>query len=372
MIRISVITICLNDLNGLKKTVRSVLMQDYENIEYIIVDGGSVDGTADYVCSMAEEHKHIIFLHGKDDGRSDAFNKGTKIATGELVIYLNSSDFFLDTNVVSDAVMEWRDSQVDVLGYNVAIDTGRIMYADDSMWSIGFIPHQGMFIRKNALERVGLYNKYLINRMDYDLCLKLKEEGCTHRFINKVIVQYDSSGISSTDHYNARLEGLGLELIYRKSVKKEDIDTILELYNEGSDGDRVISVEDVCLSNTKYVALQKRYMIIRSILNMMCNGDNLALFLANRGIKRVSVYGMGDVGCLLYKLLSNSKIDVPYCIDRDKRKKVYGVEIRQIESVTEDIQAIIISNVVGIDTIAEDIKRNTNCQVFSVYDLLKG
>lgn len=371
MVKVSIITICLNDIDGLKKTCPSVLNQDYENMEYIIIDGGSNDGSITYVESLCEKYSNITFVSEHDDGRSDAFNKGTKKATGELLLFLNSSDFFLHKDVVSEAVREWNEKPVDILGYCVAIDTGSIMYADDDMWKTGFIPHQGMFIQKSAIEKVGLYNKYLINRMDYDLCLKLVKEGCTYRFIDRVIVQYDSSGISSLNHYNARLEGLGLELIYRKSVEKQDLQTLLELYNEKHSNENYSSLDNVKINDEgKFEALQKKYTIFRSLLNKFISGVNIADYFFDRNIRCLSIYGMADIGNVLYKIFTNAGIEVPFCIDRDKSKKVYGVEIKQLEHITDDIQAIVVTNIVGIDEIKETISKYTSCQILTVFDLL--
>jgi glycosyltransferase involved in cell wall biosynthesis len=88
--RISVITPSFNAAKTLERAIKSVLVQGYKNVEHIIVDGGSTDGTADLV----QSYPHVKFSWEKDQGQSDAMNKGFDKATGELIVYLNADDEF--------------------------------------------------------------------------------------------------------------------------------------------------------------------------------------------------------------------------------------------------------------------------------------
>lgn len=370
MTKISIITICLNNLRGLKKTIESVLMQDYENIEHIIIDGGSKDGTVGYVCEMAKVHKYITFLHGKDDGRSDAFNKGTRLATGDIVMYLNSGDSIKATDVLRDAAKTWEKHPVDVLGYSVECDTGLIMYANDETWHTGLFPHQGLFIRRDVFDRVGLYNKYLINRMDYDLFLRFVKEGCSHFFVDRCIVKFDTSGVSSMNLQNGKIEGLGLELIYHKVIGEKQAREFYELY-----GNLQEDVKSVELEKKKYEsekAMSKRYIILRTILNGMYDGHNFADYLKSQKINSVIIYGMGDIGRILVKMMKYHGIDVKYCIDRDQNKKNAGTRIIRLEDANDGADAIIVSNTMYTDEIVESIQKKFSCRIFCIEDLIKN
>lgn len=90
-LKVSMITICYNAEKTIAKTIESVLSQDYENLEYIIVDGGSKDHTVDIIKSY--ENKKIHWISEKDNGISDAFNKGIKMATGDLIGLINADDY---------------------------------------------------------------------------------------------------------------------------------------------------------------------------------------------------------------------------------------------------------------------------------------
>lgn len=93
MVRVSVITISYNSLSGLKKTVQSVLSQDYTEIEHIIIDGNSIDGSKalinDYRDTYLEKEVELNFISEPDEGIYDAMNKGTKNSSGEYLIYMN-------------------------------------------------------------------------------------------------------------------------------------------------------------------------------------------------------------------------------------------------------------------------------------------
>lgn len=376
LVKVSIVTICLNDLYGLKKTVDSVAIQTYDNIEHIIIDGGSKDGTVDYLNGIVKGKKYLLFYSEIDNGRSDAFNKGTSLATGELILYLNSGDVFLSSTVVEDAVNEWVKSPVDVLGYRVVCDTGEVMYADEEKWNTGRFPHQGLFIRKKAIETVGGYNEFLINRMDYDLFLKLVKKGCSHRFVDNIIARFDTGGISSTNQHNAELEGLGLELIYHKKISDDNIRTFNQLVFE-ENIDKSISnkeSEKRTESSEQLDALKKRYVILRSLLNLISESRDLKIFFEKQNIKNVAIYGMGDVGVILYKLFKKEHVNVICGIDRDISKKVDGLEVIPLEKIHEDneIDAVIVTNNIDRSIIVNRIKEYINCKIFTIDEVIQA
>ena len=100
--RISIVTICYNAEEKIEKTMRSVLRQTYNNIEYLIIDGASKDKTLSIVNKVASEYpdKNIVVVSEPDKGLYDAMNKGAALATGEYVNYMNAGDcFFEDSSV---------------------------------------------------------------------------------------------------------------------------------------------------------------------------------------------------------------------------------------------------------------------------------
>ncbi|WP_348653120.1 glycosyltransferase family 2 protein, partial [uncultured Sulfurimonas sp.] len=109
--KISIITVVWNNKETIKDAIDSVLSQTYENIEYIIVDGASTDGTVDIVQSYGD--KISKFISEKDKGLYDAMNKGIGLATGDIVGILNSDDFYIDEFVIEKVVKEFEDMKCD-------------------------------------------------------------------------------------------------------------------------------------------------------------------------------------------------------------------------------------------------------------------
>ena len=91
--KISIVTVCLNSEKTIERTIQSVLSQSYNNIEYIIIDGGSTYGTLDIVNKYKDKVSYVI--SEKDNGVYDAFNKGLKVFTGELIGFVNSDDYLM-------------------------------------------------------------------------------------------------------------------------------------------------------------------------------------------------------------------------------------------------------------------------------------
>jgi glycosyltransferase involved in cell wall biosynthesis len=142
--KVSIITITFNSAQTLEDTIQSVISQDYPDIEYIIVDGASKDGTLDII----ERYRNSIstFISERDKGIYDAMNKGVALATGDVIGILNSDDFYADATVVSDIVRTMRQAGSDScyadLVYVDRHDTNRVIRS----WKSGDY-QQGHFLR---------------------------------------------------------------------------------------------------------------------------------------------------------------------------------------------------------------------------------
>ena len=179
-LKVSMITICYNAEKTIAKTIESVLSQDYENLEYIIVDGGSKDHTVDIIKSY--ENKKIHWISEKDNGISDAFNKGIKMATGDLIGLINADDY-LFPHALANLTLACHEC-TDVLYGNTIVDDQEnelklIKYAGSAEgleYSLPFI-HQSSLVRKKAYDQyVGYSEKYKIC-MDYDLFARFYRGG---------------------------------------------------------------------------------------------------------------------------------------------------------------------------------------------------
>ena len=179
-LKVSMITICYNAEKTIAKTIESVLSQDYENLEYIIVDGGSKDHTVDIIKSY--ENKKIHWISEKDNGISDAFNKGIKMATGDLIGLINADDY-LFPHALANLTLACHEC-TDVLYGNTIVDDQEnelklIKYAGSAEgleYSLPFI-HQSSLVRKKAYDQYGGYSEKYKICMDYDLFARFYRGG---------------------------------------------------------------------------------------------------------------------------------------------------------------------------------------------------
>ena len=208
--KISVITVCLNSERSIEKTIESVLIQEYKNIEYIIVDGGSTDNTINIINKYkAKVHK---IVSESDSGIYDAINKGIKYASGEIISILHSDDYFKNDQVLTDVAKNFlNDDQIDCLIGNTLLikDGKKIRNYSVSMfktWMMFFgisPPHPSSFFRKKIYNKFGLYKPHYSIAGDFEFFLrtfyknkiKYKKKNLTY-----VIMQY---GGESTKSYKS-------------------------------------------------------------------------------------------------------------------------------------------------------------------------
>lgn len=210
--KLSVITINYNNRDGLRKTIESVVHQTCTDFEYIIIDGGSTDGSVDVIKEYAGRIDY--WVSERDRGCYHAMNKGVKVAQGEYVIFMNSGDSFY-TNDVIDAFVQGNPTE-DVLCGDMFLSLGCVNYVPTELtfryFYEGNLPHQACFI-KTSLQKKYPYNENLKIVSDYEFFLRiLILENGTFRKINKIISYFDFNGISS--------ENTGLHLREREAVQQ--------------------------------------------------------------------------------------------------------------------------------------------------------
>jgi glycosyltransferase involved in cell wall biosynthesis len=178
--RISIITPSFNQAAFLEQTILSVLDQDYPNLEYIVIDGGSTDGSVDIIKKYSRRLSY--WISERDNGQSDAINKGLKRVTGEIVNWLNSDDYYEkgalmkvadafanpETNIVSGRGRLFHDSET--VGYTKGVD----VYDNNLAKTIGWVrmDQPETFFRKSVVDRVGPLDERLRYLMDRDWWLK--------------------------------------------------------------------------------------------------------------------------------------------------------------------------------------------------------
>jgi glycosyltransferase involved in cell wall biosynthesis len=181
--KVSIITVCLNGAAHLREAMDSVVLQDYPDFEYLVLDGGSTDGSLDIICSFAEDHPRIRWWSESDGGISDAMNRGAALATGDVVAFLHADDYYTDSAVLSTVVSTmstvantvWLTGgirEVDGFG-SVLRDVAVRRFSSRRLLRNNIILHPATFVRREALLAAGGFDPTLRYAMDYDLWLRL-------------------------------------------------------------------------------------------------------------------------------------------------------------------------------------------------------
>jgi glycosyltransferase involved in cell wall biosynthesis len=218
--KLSIITISYNAENEIEDTIKSVINQTYKNIEYIIVDGNSTDGTK----AIIGKYRSYItkYLSEKDKGISDAFNKGLKLATGDYIVLLNAGDVFVDNDVVSKVVsVIEEDGTVDMIHGNAVCRLDlkpvfRMKALETEMFNLihPFINHQALFAKRDLFNSVGEFNVNLKFGMDYDWMLRGYFKGAVIKPLDIDVVYYSLGGTSDQNIVQALNECRTIALSY--------------------------------------------------------------------------------------------------------------------------------------------------------------
>ena len=218
--KISIITINFNNLEGLKKTVNSVLNQTYKNIEYIIIDGASTDGSAEYI--KEQKGNFNYWVSEPDKGIYNAMNKGIDHATGEYLLFLNSGDY-LAANDVIEKFVGFDPVEGIVYGDLIIIDLDGISKEsnypselDISVFYYDALPHPAMFFKSFVFKKYGKYNESLKIVSDWEYYFRLfMTTDVIFRKIDLFLSVFIEDGISSLE------EGKELQKEERIKVKEE-------------------------------------------------------------------------------------------------------------------------------------------------------
>lgn len=198
--KLSVITVNYNDRNGLLSTIHSVVGQSFKDYEYIIIDGGSTDGSVE---AIRQNGEYITYwVSESDNGIYDAMNKAIKVASGDYCIFMNSGDCFF-TNDVVEKVLPLLDG-TDIVYGNTHYTDGKIRYSknEPDLFSFFYVScwcHQSTFIKTELLKKY-LYDDSLRIVADWKFLLQtVIKDNCSYKAINLNISLYDATGISSTN-----------------------------------------------------------------------------------------------------------------------------------------------------------------------------
>ena len=209
MMKISIVTICFNNEKDIRATIESVLSQTYPNIEYIIKDGGSKDGTL----SVVEEYKDRVakIISEPDKGLYDAINTGIKAATGDVVGLIHAGDRLHDNRVIEDIAKFFDENDVDVMyGHSRIVDSeGKVKRLNKSpdfskrlvRWG-WMASHQSIYAKRDVFEKCGYYTQNVGGSGDYEWFVNVfykHADGLKIKLNDRYIVAFSLGGQSTVN-----------------------------------------------------------------------------------------------------------------------------------------------------------------------------
>ena len=210
--KVSIITTTYNDKENLKKIIAQVKNQDYANIEYVIVDGGSTDGTLEVIAEAAEYFgDRLKWISEKDKGIYDAINKGIRLSTGDILGCC--FDQYAGPDVISKMVTimekEGTDGVHGDLYYMEGDKVVRYWHQGQGNIRFGWMPgHPTLYLRKSVYDKYGLYKTDYRISADYEFMIRiLKDDKVKLSYLPEVLI-YMSHGGTSTNSLGAYLAGM--------------------------------------------------------------------------------------------------------------------------------------------------------------------
>lgn len=235
--KITIITVCYNSEKTIERAIKSVITQQYSDLEYIIIDGGSTDNTGEILRKYEKEFAYCV--SEPDSGIYDAMNKGVAASTGDIIAFLNSDDWY-ESNTFERVEKYFIKSDADMVSGSICCvknEEDSIIYsksqdnADAYFFDIGF-PHPSLFVRAELFKKHGLFNTDYKISADYEWMLRVCMADANILVVDDCFTYFSYGGVSTLRRYDALREQYKAALIAIQYHKKEYLRGRLREYYE--------------------------------------------------------------------------------------------------------------------------------------------
>lgn len=208
--KVSVITVCYNAVSTIEASILSLLSQDYENLEYLVIDGGSDDGTIEVIKRFLPNIAR--FISEPDCGMYDAVNKGIALASGDVIGLLHANDCFASTQIISKIVQAMQATNADAVYGNLdfydkngcVVRKWKSKTCSRLLLELGWMPpHPTLYIRKNIFLNYGNYRLDFSTAADYELILRFfYQYRIKTTYVDQIFIKMLTGGISNKNILN--------------------------------------------------------------------------------------------------------------------------------------------------------------------------
>lgn len=422
---ITIVTVTYNVLDaGRRDTfmqcLDSIHNQTYKNIEHLIIDGDSRDGTLE-VIRMYHGKKKIRILTEPDENVWDAMRKAVYLAKGKYINYLNTDDFFSTDYSVEKAVKCLEEQNGDYfysLANRIAQDESTDILTpidinyygnENTVWWGKGMCHQSMFVKTNVIKELDTFNSNIKISLDNYQMLQLVVKKKKAVYLPEPIVTFRMGGISAVEDvqevfasyfYDCIGKEYGMsfdecknlwllkcidecDILYNLSIlcKLKRTDWRTYFYNKLNQKKFSKSETSVVFDELRE---QNEYFKIRSnkmseyfhLLNMWMKKEQLHLdisaYLKKKNIHKIAIYGAGELGNRLYEKIEKSDIEVTYIIDGNEKKKFHNIPVVNISPRLEKVDVIIVTPINEYEIIRTDINKYSDINVISLKELIEA
>lgn len=373
MLKITIITVCRNAAVGIRQTIESVVSQTYSNIEYLVIDGCSTDGTLDIVKSYFQYENMRVFSE-QDFGIYNAMNRGITRASGDYIYFLNAGDTLYDDKVIENVVAYiLKDVSAIYYGKVKVISPGtlgRIVDFDSYPGSIeerildGRMPnHQGIFAPRSSLTDHYFREKFKL-RADYEWLYYSIRKDIAFKNMPFVIANYNDLGVSRS-------------IENKKNLRKET-ESIIAEYGQQCGQNEKKDIQVHC-DNTQRESMWKmlsdnhfrRFLLLNKWMIIKQKGISIIDYLMDRNINNVAIYGISYLGERILEELKKSDINVCYLIDRKGNYKCSDLAIYTPDAKLPEVDAIIVSAIIDFNEINTFLVQRNQTRIISLEAIIE-
>ena len=425
--RVSVITVVkdvyrANRGRMLEECISSVRFQTYENIQHVVIDGGSTDNTL-ILLQKYKDMGWLDYISESDGGMYEAMNKGIKHATGEFIVFLNSDDFFHNHNAIRESVSALQNS-----GADFSFASNRLMDDDGVCRGIrlpeigSFITqmpfcHQTMFVRKQVLEEIGLFDENYKSSADYDLVLRLLLSGSSYVEVEDCIVTYRREGISEKNQIRADAEkrdifkknyhryvkdinkGMFTEKLAGRicsmelfdalrSLVSEDLKTEIEKAVVNTDWkekivsfneEKVISIDNnressadkgMNVPKERFEKFRQYFELMNKWLELEYHGVNIEEFFIFRKYRKIAIYGFGKIGHRFYEKACSFRETKVVCAIDQRQNINSQLDVISIEDEIPVVDAVVVTTCNIYQEICDLLRSKVSVPIINITEVI--